>query len=357
MMRKLVLLVVLLLFGFAGTSAAETLIVGQLPIGNQPEIVADALGLYKKFGLDVTVKIFRDGPAEMSGLLSGDLQMVDSGTVPMLHLAAQNIPLYYLVSQGFNTPQTPLGAILIRPDDTAIKSFRDLKGKKVGQLAKGVNTDLWLWDATAHYGMKRDDFREIYVPFPQMGGLLASKQVDAVYTWAPFDTIITKAGKGRILTLDTPWNPYSSSGGMVVTKRWADAHPKTVETLVKVNILVNRWIDDHPAAARAIIGQRLGLPEAVSHDMRLAYFPRNGYVVMPGIWDFYRLMIKADALKPFANPKAVIRKYWIAPAERFITPVVAALGAEKDPVIDRILKIRLMDLAASPEHYYAPWEH
>jgi len=339
-----------------GTARAETILIAQIPIGNQPEIVAQALGLYKKYGLDVEVKLFRDGPAMMQGLLSGDLQMVDSGTVPMLHLVAQSVPLYYLVSSGINTPSTPLGAIMVRREETAIKSFADLKGRKIGQLGKGVNTDLWLSDAAAHYGMVPDAIRQVFVPFPHMGNLLASKQVDAVYTWAPFDTIISLARQGRVLQTDVAWNPYAETGGMVVRKAWADKNPALVGKLVRVEIEVNRWIDDHPTEARAILGKALNLPAPVYRKMHLAYFPRNGYPLMPGVWDFYYLMVKSGAMAPIAAPKASFDKYWVEPARRFITPALKALGTEPDPLVERVLKIRLPDLPNPPQTYFAAWD-
>ena len=48
--------------------------------------------------------------------------------------------------------------------------------------------------------------------------------------------------------------------------------------------------------------------------MRMFYFPRNGYQLMPSIWDFYYLMVKTGELQPMADPKQVIQTYWIEPA-------------------------------------------
>ncbi|HUZ72807.1 MAG TPA: ABC transporter substrate-binding protein [Stellaceae bacterium] len=349
-------LVLLVLLAGRQIAAADTINIGYMPVINQSEIVAEATGLYKKYGLDVKLHRFQTGPAALQGLLSGDLQMVEAGGVPMLNLAAQNLPLYFLVSGGINTPGYPAGAMMIRPDDTSIKSFQDLKGKKVGQLGKGTITYLWLWNATAHFHMKRDDFQEIFVPFPQMGGLLASKQVDAVYAWPPFDTMIADAGQGRILVNDTAWNPYAVVNAMIVRKEWADRNPVEAQALVRVAIETGRWIDDHSDQARAMIGAGLGLPAKVYEKMRMFYFPRNGYQLMPSIWDFYYLMIKAGQLQPYSDPRAVIRKYWIEPAQRFITPALAKIGKQPDPVVASVLKVRLMNLPAAPENYYAPWE-
>jgi NitT/TauT family transport system substrate-binding protein len=348
---------VLALINFvSGAASAETISIGHMPVINQSEVVSEQQGFYSKYGLDVKLKLFQTGPAALQGLLSGDLQVVEAGGAPMLNLAAQNLPLYFLVSGGINSPKNPAGAIMVRPDEQSIKSFADLKGKKVGQLGKSTITYFWLFNATARYNMQRDDFQEVFVPFPQMGGLLASKQVDAVYAWPPFDTLISEAGQGRILIDDTEFNPYAVINAMIVRKDWADKNPETVRNLIKASIETGRWINDHQTEARAIIGKKLNLPESVYSKMRMFHFPGNGYQVMPSIWDSYYLMIKAGELQPFADPKAVIQKYWIEPSQRFVTPAVAELGNQKDPIIEEVLKIKLPNLSEDMDQYLAPWE-
>lgn len=335
---------------------AQSISIGYLPIATQPEAVSESLGLFKKYGIDAHLQLFRNGPAALQALMSGDIQMVDGGAVPMLNMAAQSVPVYFLSSSGINTPEFPGGDIMIRKDETAIKSFADLQGRRVGQLAKGVNTYFWLWNATNKFGMKRDSFQEVFVPFPQMGALLASNQVDAVYTWHPYDTIIEQEGLGKKLTDDSTWNPYSQAGALVVKRDWADKNPDLVSKLVKISIETNRWIDDHPDEGRALIGKNMGLAESVYRAMAGFYFPRNGYQLMPSIWDTYYLMVKSGEFQPLADPQAVINDYWIKPAERFIGPAVRELGVQDDPVVARALRIKLGNLPEAPEKYFPSFE-
>jgi ABC-type nitrate/sulfonate/bicarbonate transport system substrate-binding protein len=245
---------------------------------------------------------------------------------------------------------------MIRPNDNSIKTFVDLKGKKLGTLPKGTITTLWISNAVAHYGMKRDEIKEISVPFPQMGGLLASEQVDAIYVWPPFDTLIEQAGQGRILVNDTEWNPYAMLCGMIVRKDWADKNPDDMRRLIKSSIEADRWIDDHVSEARAIFGQGLKLPEEVYDKMRMFYFPRNGYQAMPSVWDFYYLMIKAGELQPFSNPDTIFRSYWYNPAKVYITPVLDEIGRQDETVDRDLLTIRLQNLPGPMSEYLAPWE-
>src|SRR5262249_41019117 len=111
-MRKVLWLVALLHLLSAAPSPAQKVAVGHMPVTNQSDIIAEEQGFYKKYGLDVELKLFQTGPNALQGLLSGDLQMVEAGGAPMLNLAAQNLPLYFLVTGGINTPDHPAGAIM-----------------------------------------------------------------------------------------------------------------------------------------------------------------------------------------------------------------------------------------------------
>lgn len=355
-MRHCLSLVAASLFLLAGPASAQTIAIGHMPVSNQSEVVAQEKGFYKKYGLNVELKLFQTGPNAMQGLLSGDLQAVEAGGVPMLNLATQNLPLYFLTSGGINSPKNPTGTIMVRADETAIKSFADLKGRKLGGLPKGTITHVWLSNAVGRYGMRREDLQEVVVPFPQMGGLLASKQVDAIYAWPPFDTLIAQAGQGRVLMDDSSWNPYAVINAMIVRRDWADKNPDALKRLLKATIETHRWINDNPAEAREIFGKKLNLPEKVYREMRMFYFPRNGYQLMPSIWEFYNLMVKTKEIPAFADPKAVINTYWIEPGVKFVTPAVNELGRENDALVNDLLKTRLPNLGGDMAQFLAPWE-
>ena len=152
-------------------------------------------------------------------------------------------------------------------------------------------------------------------------------------------------------------NPYAVINGLIVRKDWADKNPELVKKLVKSSIEANRWIDDHPDEARAVIGKNLGISKSVYRNMRMFYFPRNGYQIMPSIWDFYYLMVKAGELQPLPNLKSIMTKYWYEPARKFIDPVLAEIGRQNDPVVKGLLKIKLPNLPGPMSEYLAPWEN
>lgn len=335
---------------------AQSIKIGTLPLNHQLPMYAQEAGLFKKHGLDVEVKLVQSGPALVQAVLAGEFVGGSFGPIPLLNLAARGVPMYALAMDGYHTPQHPAGAIMVRPDETGIKSFSDLKGKAVGQLAVGTLTYMRLFTAAEQYGMKRSDFREVFVPFPQMGQLLNSKQVDAVYSWPPYDTLMIKARQGKVLADDTAWSPYAVAAMLHVSKDWADKNPETVKRLVKAYIEAGRWASDNPAEARRIAAKWMGLSDEVARDMRLLYWPRNGYVMLPSIWDQYHMMVKTGQIKPLDNPAAMIDAYYVQPALRFVAPALKELGLQPDTLTNEMLKIKLPYLEGDLSKYQAPWQ-
>lgn len=355
-MIKALLTIALMLQPVFALAQSTKIRIGYLPVTNQTELIADELGLYKKHGLDVELVLFQTGPAAIQGLLSGDLQAVESAVVASLNLARQGIPLYFLTTGGMNTPATPAGTIIVRPDESRIKSFSDLKGRKIAQLGKGTITHLRLLSAIRMAELQPSDVAEIHAPFPAMGGLLQSGQVDAAYAWPPYDTIMLQMGQGKLLTTDAAWNPYSVINVFTVRKDWADKNEKSVRQLVRVNVEANRWINSHPERARDILGRRLKLQPKVAAEMRMFHFPRNGYQLMPSIWENYFLMVSSGQMKPLPSPSAVIESYWIDPARKFIQPVLDEMGIEEDRIANEMLNTALPNLPQPVQTYWATWE-
>lgn len=357
-MNRLARLVCAVTVVFACTASwAEKIRIGIMPLAHHTPMYAQDAGFFSRHGLDVEVVVFQTGPAMVQAVLAGDLVGGSFGPIPMLNLASKGVPMYSLATDGYQSATHPAGAIMIRPDDDRIKSFKDLEGKTVGQLGIGTLTYMALFTAVQKYDMKRDAFREVFVPFPQMGQLLASKQVDAVYAWPPYTTLIQKSGQGRILTNDTPWIPYMVASTLGVMKTWADKNPETVKKLVKAYIEAGRWVNDNPAEARKVAARWMKLPDDVARDMSMLYWPRNGFVLLPSIWDQYFMMVKTAQIKPVADAGAMIDSYYVQPALRFVAPAVEELGIQPDPETDAVLKTPLPYLVDGPSRYLGPWKH
>jgi len=134
----IVLWILILMSGVSFVSAAEKLRISYASVtGNTAGItyIAQRAGLFEKQGLDVEIILITGGPASISALLNGDVDLDMRAPVAALQAMAHGIKLTFLLSQS-NTLEYD---VVTRPD---IKDGKQLKGKKVGIIRFGGISEL-----------------------------------------------------------------------------------------------------------------------------------------------------------------------------------------------------------------------
>jgi ABC-type nitrate/sulfonate/bicarbonate transport system substrate-binding protein len=122
----------------ANTSAADKLRISYASVtGNTAGItyIAQRAGLFEKQGLDVELILITGGPASISALLNGDVDLDMRAPVAALQAMAHGVKLIFLLSQS-NTLEYD---VVTRPE---IKDIKQLKGKKVGIIRFGGISEL-----------------------------------------------------------------------------------------------------------------------------------------------------------------------------------------------------------------------
>jgi len=97
--------------------------------------IAQRAGLFEKQGLDVEIILITGGPASISALLNGDVDLDMRAPIAALQGMAHGVKLTFLLSQS-NTLEYD---IVTRPE---IKDIKQLKGKKVGIIRFGGISEL-----------------------------------------------------------------------------------------------------------------------------------------------------------------------------------------------------------------------
>ena len=131
-------LILSILFATPLASAAEKLRVSYASVtGNTAGItyIAQRAGLFEKQGLDVEIILITGGPASISALLNGDVDLDMRAPIAALQAMAHGVKLTFLLSQS-NTLEYD---VVTRPE---IKDFKQLKGKKVGIIRFGGISEL-----------------------------------------------------------------------------------------------------------------------------------------------------------------------------------------------------------------------
>ena len=97
--------------------------------------IAQRAGLFEKQGLDVEIILITGGPAAVSALLNGDVDLDLRAPVAAIQAMAHGVKLTFLLSQS-NTLEYD---VVTRPE---IKDVKQLKGKRIGIIRFGGISEL-----------------------------------------------------------------------------------------------------------------------------------------------------------------------------------------------------------------------
>src|SRR5262249_8385035 len=126
------------LLGLAAPAGAEKLRISYASVSGNTAIVTyvtERAGFFKKYNLDTEIILITGGPAAVSALINGDVDLDLRAPIAALQAMAHGVKLTFLVSQS-----NPLDYdVVTRPD---IKDVKQLKGKTVGIVRFGGISEL-----------------------------------------------------------------------------------------------------------------------------------------------------------------------------------------------------------------------
>ena len=241
------LLVCFVFVGFSTYAAAGDFQPMTITTGADPNFaifyVAKAGGVFKKFGLDVDLKMGASGSATIPYLISGDSQCSfgSEGKGILVHnIAPDKIAL---LMEGSNLLKFH-GIV----SSSKIKTVKELLGKKVA-VAKGTGSEAFFMDFLAHYGFNLGQFEIINIEAPEMIPALERGDIDAYSAVAePWLTRGVWALKEKAHILRDSEGIHNPSSMMYISKVFAKKYPATytrfTEALVYTADWINRDIDE-----------------------------------------------------------------------------------------------------------------
>ena len=180
-------------------------------------VTARDKGFFEKMGITVDLVEFQGGPAEISAMASGDIDIAQIG-----HGA------HALCAEGeamiFEIDCTSLADAVMGNKEKGVNSIADLKGKKVATTA-GTSAEIILNLALASEGLSQSDLEIVEMDANGMVSAMISGNIDACATWSPGTMTITTAMGDKVVTLATN-NDYLDQAtfpsSMITTKKYAD---------------------------------------------------------------------------------------------------------------------------------------
>jgi NitT/TauT family transport system substrate-binding protein len=339
----------------ASAQTPEKIVLGSLPINPLIAAYVGPVDFFKEEGLDVEITRFQAGPAMMQGIVAGNVVIGDTGLVPALVAMARGVPIIAPYLTAFCTPSHPFERIMVR-QDSDIRSFDDLKGKKLAILGRGTVPDLMLGALGRKRKIRREDVEIVLLPPPSQPAALAQGQVDAIFATPPTDTVAERQYGARTLANGTDLVPFLGLTTVAVRRDFAEAHPEPTRRLFKACIRFARWIEDNQVLARSTAAKTLDLPSELGAQARIPLFARNGLPVMPNVWHAYEMLVQAKTLEPHPDPVKLINDAVVEPAKRYVQPALEELGWQPDPQVEAMLKGEYPLLPKPAASYYADWE-
>jgi NitT/TauT family transport system substrate-binding protein len=194
----------------AGAPEPSRVKVGVLKLtSSAPVFVGVEKGFFREAGVEPELVYFQAAQPVAVAIASGDLDVGATGlTAGLFNIVAGGQPLWVVADKGREWPGYPLTALVVQQDGP-VRTFRDLKGKKVGITQIGSTFHYMLGNLAEQEGLAPGDVEP--APLRTLGAMaeaLQARRVDAVLIPQPFAGTAVEKGFGRILAWVGDRLPY-----------------------------------------------------------------------------------------------------------------------------------------------------
>ena len=210
----------------------------------------------KKQGIAVRWVEFPAGPQMLEGLNVGSIDLAATGDAPPAFAQAAQADLVYLA----HSPANPKTEAIVVPEQSAIHSVADLKGKRVG-LNKGSDVNYLLVAALEKAGLSYKDITPVYLPPADARAAFQRGAIDAWVIWDPFLAEVETNAKARQIRNAEGLVPHYTF--YLASRRFAETYPDGAKQVIQQLGALSDWANGHPQEAAAILAQSTGLDQAL----------------------------------------------------------------------------------------------
>ena len=180
-------------------------------------------------------------PEIKESLMAGRIQAGYMLAPLVMDLADKKIPLK-IVSLGHRS-----GAVIMVRSDSAYRSYRDLRGKRVAIPSRFAVDFLFLRRMLAQEGMTPNDIEVVEMAPPDMPAALYANAVDAYCTGEPFGAAAQRAGYARPLRMTRDEWPKYICCVLTVREELINEQRAVVQDLVNLVLGAGMWLDAQQA--------------------------------------------------------------------------------------------------------------
>ncbi|MCK2025602.1 ABC transporter substrate-binding protein [Microbacterium sp. SSW1-47] len=199
---------------------------------------ANELGLWEKYGLDVTLTPFTNGPTQIQAMQAGqiDVGYIGAGAtwLPATGQATVIVP-----------SETSLGDVVLARPGSGVEDPKDLKGQRVG-VPEGGSGEMILALTLLEAGLTFDDVERVVLDPPSVVSAYVGGQIDIAAIFSPLSAQILDSVPDTVTVADNASFPETSFlGSWVASNEAVDGKADAVQRFLEVYAEVNDYrIDD-----------------------------------------------------------------------------------------------------------------
>lgn len=220
-------------------------------IGFAPMYLAEKKGLFEKNGVKVKLQTIQSATDRRTAMAANRIQGFLTTVDTHVMTAAADIPVYQVLALDTSSG----GDGIVAKKD--IKSFADLKEKKVAIDTSGGASYFWFMYMLDRNGMSMDDVQIVNMSAGDAGAAFVGGKVDAAVTWQPWLTKAEKTSFGHVL-LSSDKTPGLIVDSLGLRKDFVDENPKLVQGIVDAWYDALDYAKKNPDEANQIMAKSMG---------------------------------------------------------------------------------------------------
>jgi NitT/TauT family transport system substrate-binding protein len=251
--------------------AAEPISVAIVPIDSDAQFYyADALGFFRKKGLDVNLTSIGKGSAILAAVIGGSVDVGVANPISIITAYKRGVDLTCIAPSSFYKSSTPSTAMMVS-NESPLKVPRDLEGKTIGVNALKDLTQLGAMAWIDKNGGDSSKVKFVELGFPQMIPALAQERVDAIVVAEP----VLSTAKATARIFGKPYDAVATLfpvGCFFVMSPYAKRNAAPLVQLVDTLREAGIWANAHQRQSADILAKMTKTDPAVITSMtRVVY--------------------------------------------------------------------------------------
>jgi len=231
-----------------------------------PFYVAKEMGMWEKYGMDLTISICPTSPIAIAAILNNEVAMSNNSVTGVSTAIGQGIPAKVVLPITLQ-PQEGNTYVFV-PVDSDIQTFADLAGKTLGTITVQGLFHLGLADAMTIQGADPTTMKVVGSAPTDLGALLDSGKVDAIMIQDATATQIKQQLGDKIRDIGNPfaivpWGKKLVIGAMTASDRQLNDNPELYRKFREGWAEAIQLTEDNPDIMYKVIAEYSGLDPAL----------------------------------------------------------------------------------------------